>query len=159
MLQLIAREIPKKSRLYNFPARGPNAEHAMITVLMSPSVARTLAEAGFTKQSLKQALFERTLISLRDFEWNLRHVSIMQTTLRERVESGVYPSEFLGAPDMMVRLLSSPEILHIIVCGDPHRNRLTVMEGGHTLPTLRCFELSALKRHRTERERDRIPDS
>ncbi|HYC48595.1 MAG TPA: hypothetical protein VED01_24230 [Burkholderiales bacterium] len=137
VIQLISREIPKKSRLYNFPARGPDAEHAMITVLMSPSVAKTLADAGFTKHSLKQHLYERTLITLRDFAWNLTHVSIMQTTLAERVASGVYPEEFLGAPDDPVRLLSSPDILHIVVCGDPHRNRLMVMEGGHTRPTLR----------------------
>ena len=96
VIQLIAREIPKKARLYNFPARGPDAEHAMITVLMSPSVAKTLAGAGFSKQSLKQAIYERTLIPLPDFEWNLAHVSIMQTTLQERVASGVYPEEFLG---------------------------------------------------------------
>src|SRR5688572_28506967 len=80
VIQLITREIPKKTRLYNFPAVGPNAEHAMITVLMSPLVAKTLAAEGYTKRSLKQTLYERTLIALRDFAWNLTHVSIMQTT-------------------------------------------------------------------------------
>jgi hypothetical protein len=42
-----------------------------------------------------------------------------------------------------VRVLSSPELLHIVVCGDPHRNRVMVMEGGHTQPTTRAVRLPA----------------
>lgn len=141
VLELLGREIAKKARLYNFPATGPDAEHVMITLLMSPSVARTLAEAGYTKRSVQQHLYEHTGISLRDFSWILEHGSIMRTNVRAMVEAGVYPKEYLGAPDDRVRLLSSPEILHIIVCGDPNRNRVMVMEGGHTRPTLRRVEV------------------
>ena len=142
VLELLSREITKKTRLYNFPARGPDAEHVMITLLMSPSVAKTLAAAGYSKESVKQHLYEHTRISLRDFAWNLEHVSIMRTSVRAMVEVGVYPHEYLGAPDDSVRLLSSPDILHIIVCGDPNRNRLMVMEGGHTTPTIRQVEVA-----------------
>ena len=60
---------------------------------------------------------------------------------RERVDEGVYPKEFAGAPDDLVRILSSPDILHIVVCGDAHRNRLMVMEGGHTQPTTKAIAL------------------
>lgn len=140
-LQLLSSEITKKARLYNFPAIGADAEHVMITLLMSPSVARTLADAGYSKHAVKQHLYQHTRIALRDFAWNLEHVSIMRTTLRERVEAGIYPQEFLGAPDDSVQLLSSPDLLHIIVCGDPHRNRMMVLEGGHTRPTTRRIEL------------------
>src|SRR5450756_3018833 len=73
-------------------------------------------------------------MSLREFDWISTFTSIAGLTARERVDEGVFPREFAGAPDDLVRILSSPDILHIVVCGDPHRNRLMVMEGGHTQP-------------------------
>ncbi len=134
-LELIAREIAGKTRLYSFPGRGPHAEKVMITLLLSPPVARSLAAAGYSKEDVKRHLYENTLMSLREFDWISRFTSISGITARERVDEGVFPSEFAGAPDDQVRILSSPGILHIVVCGDPHRNRLMVMEGGHTEPT------------------------
>jgi hypothetical protein len=71
----------------------------------------------------------------------LRYTATMRTTARERAEAGVYPREFMGDPNDQVRVLSSPDVLHIIVCGDPHRNRLMVMEGGHTEPTTREVQM------------------
>lgn len=138
-LELMSREIKKKVRLYNYAGIGPNVEHVMVMILMTPSVAKSLAEAGFTKQGVKQHLYEHTQMSLRDFDWILRHQSIMGTTLRKMVEAGHYPPEFLGGPDDMVRILASPDILHIVVCGDPNRNRVMVLEGGHTRPTTKEF--------------------
>lgn len=142
-LELLSREIKKKVRLYNYPGIGPDAEHVMITLLMTPSVAKSLADAGYSKQDVKQHLFETTQMTLRDFEWILRHQSILRTTVREQVAAGVYPPEFLGGPDDMVRILSSPDILHIVVCGDPNRNRVMVLEGGHSRPAAKEIRLSA----------------
>jgi hypothetical protein len=67
----------------------------------------------------------------------------MRTNARKQVEAGVLPREFAGAPEDKVKVLSSPDVLHIIVCGDPHRNRIMVMEGGHTQPTTRPVRLPA----------------
>ncbi len=140
-LELMSREIKKKVRLYNYAGIGPNVEHVMVMILMTPSVAKSLAEAGYTKESVKQHLFEHTRMSLREFDWILRHQSIMGTTLRKMVEAGHYPPEFLGGPDDVVRILASPDILHIVVCGDPNRNRVMVLEGGHTRPTTKEFRI------------------
>ena len=140
-LEMLAKEIAKKTRLYNFPGRGPHAEKVMITLLLSPPVARSLAAAGYSKQDVKQHLFENTRMSLREFDWIARFTSISGIMARERIEEGVFPEEFAGAPDDMVRILSGPDILHIVVCGDPHRNRLMVMEGGHTQPTTKAIAL------------------
>jgi hypothetical protein len=68
----------------------------------------------------------------------LKNTAILRTTLREEVEKGIYPREFLGAPDDLVRVLSSPDVVHLVVCGDPNRNRVMVMEGGHTRPTTKA---------------------
>ena len=57
--------------------------------------------------------------------------------------AGILPPEFLGAPEDRVRILKSPDIVHIVVCGDPNRNRLMCFEGGHTVPTTKRIRLPA----------------
>lgn len=143
-LDLIAREIAKKTRVFNFPARGPHAESVMLTVLMSPPVAKSLAAAGYSKQDVKHYLYEHTTLPLAEFEWIVKYTMIERTTVRERVEAGLLPPEFLGKAEDRVRILSSPHIVHIVVCGDPNRNRIMVLEGGHTRPTTRPIRRSAL---------------
>ncbi len=140
-IELLAKEITRKTRLFNFPGRGPKAEEVMITLLISPSVAKSLADAGYTRHSLRQAVYEHTTMRLADFEWVFKYTTVTRMTLKQRVDEGVLPEEFLGGPDDIVRVLSSPDILHVVVCGDPHRNRIMVLEGGHTLPTTKKIRL------------------
>lgn len=142
-LELLCREVVKKTRLFNFPARGPDAEKIMVTLLLSPPVARSLAEAGYSKEDVKRYIHEHATMRLEEFDWVLKYTATMRTTARRQVEAGVLPPEFAGAPDDMVRVLSSSDVLYVIVCGDPHRNRIMVMEGGHTQPTTRPVRLPA----------------
>jgi hypothetical protein len=139
-LELLCREVMKKARLFHFPARGPDTERVMLTLLLSPPVARSLAAAGYSKADVKRYVHEHARMRLADYEWVLKYTAIMRTTARKQVDAGILPPEFAGAPDDMVRVLSSPDILHILVCGDPHRNRVMVMEGGHTQPTTKIVE-------------------
>ena len=141
VLDLLVREITKKDRLGDFPGSGPKCPIVMLMILLSPPVARSLAEAGYSKQDIKQYLYEHTKIPLREYEWMFRHTGPGLSSVRERVEAGIYPPEFLGEPGDMVRILSSPDILHIVVCGDASRNRLMVMVGGHTEPTIKEFSV------------------
>ena len=136
-LELVCREVLKKTRLFQFPGRGPDAEKVMLTVLLSPPVARALADEGYSKADVKRYIHEHATMRLEDYDWILRYTAIMRTTARKQVEAGILPPEFAGAPGDEVRILSSPDVLHILVCGDPHRNRVMVMEGGHTQPTTR----------------------
>jgi hypothetical protein len=140
-LELLCKEITKKTRLYHFPDRGPNAEKVMITLLISPSVAKSLAHAGYSKEGVKRYIHQHATISLKDFDWALKYTAIVRTSAHEQVDAGVLPPEFAGSPDDLVRVLSGPDIVHIIVCGDPHRNRVMVMEGGHTQPTTKEIRL------------------
>ncbi len=136
-LEVVCREVLKKTRLFQFPGRGPDAEKVMLTVLLSPPVARALADEGYSKADVKRYIHEHATMRLEDYDWILRYTAIMRTTARAQVEAGVLPPEFAGAPGDQVRVLSSPDVVHILVCGDPHRNRVMVMEGGHTQPTTR----------------------
>ena len=136
-LDLLCREVLKKTRVFYFPARGPDAEKVMLTMLLSPPVARALAEAGYSRADVKRYIHEHATMRLADYDWILRYTATLRTTAREQVEAGLLPPEFAGAPDDQVRVLSSPDVVHLLVCGDPHRNRVMVMEGGHTQPTTR----------------------
>ncbi|MBI4192534.1 MAG: hypothetical protein HY525_18605 [Betaproteobacteria bacterium] len=140
-LDLLCKELPKKVRLLVFPERGPDAQRAMLTILLSPSLAKSLANAGYSKQDVKNYLYANTRISLREFHWLAKYTNPRGDTVREQAEAGVYSEEFLGKPDDKVRLLSGPEILHIVVCGDPNRNRMMSFEGGHTQPTTKEIKL------------------
>jgi len=142
-LELLCREVVKKTRLFNFPAIGPEAEKVMITMLLSPPVAKSLAEAGYSKADVKRYIHENTIMRLEDYDWVLKYTATMRTSARQRVEEGLLPAAFAGTPDDEVRVLSSPDLLHIFVCGDPHRARVMVMEGGHTQPTTRRVQLPA----------------
>jgi hypothetical protein len=134
-LDVLCREVLKKTRLFQFPARGPDAEKVMITMLLSPPVARALADAGYSRADVKRYIHEHATMRLADYDWILRYTATMRTTARAEVDAGILPPEFAGKPDDQVRVLSSPDVVHLLVCGDPHRNRVMVMEGGHTQPT------------------------
>lgn len=138
-LELLAREVCKKARVFNFATIGPEAEHVMVTVLMSPSIARALADAGHTKRSICQYVYENACMPLGEFSWLTAYTYPAALTVPQKVQKGLLPIEFEGPPEKMVRVLCGPEIVHIVVCGDPNRNRLMVLEGGHTEPTTRAI--------------------
>jgi hypothetical protein len=140
-LELLCREIPKKFRLYDFPTIGPKAETVMVTLVLSPPVAKLLADAGYTKRKIREYVYENARMPLREFEWITEHTFPRGMTVRQKADAGVLPKEYLGAPDDRVRILKSPDIVHIVVCGDPNRNRLMSFEGGHTVPTTKEIRL------------------
>ena len=142
-LEVLCKAIPKMARLYDFPGRGLNAEKVMITFALSPPVAKSLAEAGYSKQDVKQYVYENARMPLREFEWLTSYTFPSRVTVREKALAGILPQEFLGNPDDNVRLLSSADIVHIVVCGDSNRNRVMAFEGGHTQPTTRAIKLPA----------------
>lgn len=134
-LEVLVKEVSKRVRVWDLATRGPLSEHAMITVLMSPPVAKSLAEAGYSKKDVAEYLYENARMPLRNYEWATNHTYPGGMSVRAKVKAGLLPEEFAGAPDDMVRFLAGPEIVHIFVCGDSNRNRVMVMEGGHTQPT------------------------
>ena len=140
-LEMLCREVVKKTRLFNFPVIGPEAEKIMITMLLSPPVAKSLADEGYSKADVKRYIHEHATMRLGDYDWVLKYTATMRTNARKHVDDGMLPPAFAGAPEDQVRVLSSPELLHLVVCGDPHRNRIMVMEGGHTQPTTRLVRL------------------
>ena len=139
-LKLMTREICRKARVFDFATIGPKAEHTMVTILVSPSIARCLADAGYTKQSIMEYLYQNAKLPLGDFDWITKYTYPASITVAQKVEVGLLPQEFSGPPEKLVRVLCGPEIVHIVVCGDANRNRLMVLEGGHSEPTTKAIK-------------------
>ena len=142
ILELLCRETYKKTILHLMPERGPDAFRNMITLLLTPPIAQCLAQAGYTKQDIREYLYENARVSRRELEWHTKYTFAQPMTLDEKVERGLLPSEYRDADDGdMLRLLPSPDVVHPVVCGEPGRNRLMLVQGIYVLPTTKAVAL------------------
>ena len=140
-LEFLAVEITKKPCLARLAERGPKGFRNMITVLLAPPVAKSLAAAGYTKQKIREYLYEHARVPYRELEFLLKYGHSEAFTIRDAVRVGVYPEEYLVRPDELVRVVPSPETIHIVVCGDPNRNRVMVLWGGYVNPVTKKIDL------------------
>jgi len=140
-LELLCRELYKKTILHCLPERGPDGFRHMVTLLLTPPIAQSLADEGYSKQDVRDYLYENAKVTRRELEWHTRYSFAQAFTIEEKVEKGMFPEEFLVGGDEMVRLLPSPDILHLIVCGEPGRNRLMGMHSVYVKPTSKEIEL------------------
>ena len=136
-LEFLSVEITKKPCLARLAERGPKGFRNMITILIAPPVARSLAGAGYTKQDIRDYLFENARVPFRELEFLLKYGHSEAFTIRDAVARGIYPQEYLGKEDDWVRVLPGPEVINIVVCGDPNRNRVMVLWGGYVNPVTR----------------------
>jgi len=140
-LELLCRELYKKTILHCLPERGPDGFRHMVTLLITPPIAQSLADEGYSKDDVRNYLYENATVTRRELEWHTRYSFAQAFTIEEKVEKGMFPEDFLVGPDEMVRLLPSPDILHLIVCGEPGRNRLMGMHSVYVKPTSKAVEL------------------
>jgi hypothetical protein len=134
-VEMLCIEVTKKGRLNVLAERGPKSFVSEITFLLSPCVAKSLADAGYSKQGIREYVYENAKVPLRELEWELKYASSEVKTVREKVESGLYPKEYLVGSDDLVRVVPSPDIIHVLVCGDPDRNRVKTLNTHYTCLT------------------------
>jgi hypothetical protein len=113
----------------------------MITFLLSPPVAKSLGDAGYSKQDIRKYVYENARVPLRELDWNSRYTHPDLLSVNEKIEMGIYPEDYRVDPDELIRVLPSPDILHIVVCGDPSRNRLMVLWTGYIQPVTKEVKL------------------
>jgi hypothetical protein len=142
-LEFLAIEITKKPCLARLAERGPKGFQNMITLLLAPPVARSLADAGYSKQDIRNYLYEHARVPFSELEFLLKYGHSEAFTIRDAVERGLYPPEYLVDPDDKVRVLPGPEVINIVVCGDPNRNRVMVLWGGYVNPVTKKMDLRA----------------
>ncbi|HEX6004745.1 MAG TPA: hypothetical protein VFZ14_12185 [Burkholderiales bacterium] len=142
-LEFLAIEITKKPCLARLAERGAQGFRNMITILLAPPIAKALAAAGYTKQKIRDYLYEHARVPYRELEFLLKYGHSEAFTIPDAVRVGVYPEEYLVGPDELVRVVPSPETIHIVVCGDPHRNRAMVLWGGYVNPVTKKIDCDA----------------
>lgn len=133
-LEFLSSELTKKPCLARLAERGPNGFRNMITIMIAPPVAKSLAGAGYSKQQIREYLYEHARVPFRELEFLLKYGHSEAFTIRDAVDRGIYPREYLVQQDDLVRVLPGPEVINIVVCGDPNRNRVMVLWGGYVNP-------------------------
>ena len=139
-LELLCEDITKKPCLARLAERGPKAMRNMVTLLLAPPVAKSLAAAGYSKKNVKEYLYENARVPLQELEWTMKYGLPEVSTSKERVQSGLFSEDYLVEPHQRVRVLSSPDIVHIVVCGDPNRNRIMTLWSGYVQPVTKPIE-------------------
>ncbi len=98
-------------------------------VLLTPILAETIASAGWSKQDVKQFLFEHARTPAREVERNLRDWMNKPTwNLAEEADAGRIPKFFHESddPERRVPHVFKPEDYMVVVTGDPLRTNAYV---------------------------------
>jgi hypothetical protein len=140
-LEFLRVDLTKKPCLPRLAERGPQGFRNMITLLLAPPVARSLAAAGYSKKDIKDYLYENAKVPVSELGWGLTYGHPEAFTVRDYVDMGIYPKEYLVEPDELVRVLPSPDLLHIVVCGDPDRNRIMTLWSGYVQPVTKKIDV------------------
>lgn len=107
-------------------------------LVLSPILARTIAKAGWSKDDLREALFEQARIPAWRFEkligeWS--NLTAGRRTLVELVSAGHMPKAFAESddPGRLVPIVTEPAKFVIAVAGDPSRANAYVLsnDGAH----------------------------
>jgi len=113
-------------------------------LLMSPSVAQAIARGGWSKDTLRRRLAESIFVKASAMEQAAWADGASDFSLARFVREGRLPSTFAKSddPDRLVPAIWNPAGIQIVVCGDPHRNRVMgyIQAGGHGEPISREIE-------------------
>ena len=98
-----------------------NAWHPLL--VMSPSVAKAIAEEGWSKQDIKQYLYDNAKVRADYLEKHARFTAHADFSLKDLVEKGLAPGEYYESDDpaRLVRVFVKPEWIGIVVAGAPGR--------------------------------------
>ena len=139
-LEMLSIDLTKKPCIARLVERGPTGFKNMITLLLAPPVAKSLADAGFSKQDIRRYLYENAKIPMHELDFMTRY-GHGHHLIKDKVKQGLLSDEYLVGPNDMVRVLPSPDIVHIVVCGDPSRNRMMTLWSGYVQPTTKEIKL------------------
>ena len=123
-LRVIAREIARELGGNLLVAMERFGGRIAPVLGLTPLVSGILASAGYSKDKVKQWIYERALIPARQFDEQLARIEAGYN-LHESVKRGKLAKRFALSddPERLVPVLHNPEELQIVVCGAPNRNR------------------------------------
>jgi hypothetical protein len=94
-------------------------------LVLGPSIARVIAEDGWSKDDVRRYLRDHVTITAAQAETYALQVGATQFTLEGHVKAGVLPAEYAVSadPERRVPVFVQPEKIGILVAGDSGRNQ------------------------------------
>lgn len=152
-LETIADVIGRKSASY-WTHNFVNWSRCHPLIVMSPSVAKVLAKDGFSKDDIRQYLYENVKTPAGLSESYARQIGLTSFNYCEAVLAGKAPKAYCetGDPNRLVPVFLKPEWIGIVVSGDPDRNQSKgyVQNQEQGPPISKLIELPANWEHLTK---------
>jgi hypothetical protein len=136
----VARRVIAERSVYRRDASG------MFAMVITPPVARVLAQGGYSAAALTNYWFERATITRREYDFRSKYgqSATPAPTIQSLLDKGVLdPKWFAKGADEMVPMFQTPDTLHVFVSGDRGRNKYTSLWGPYFRPTLKEIRLPA----------------
>ena len=94
-------------------------------LVLGPSIARVIADDGWSKEDLRRYLHEHVTITARRAETYALQVGATAYTLEAQVKAGVLPAAYAVSadPGRAVPVFVQPDKIGVLVAGDPGRNQ------------------------------------
>lgn len=117
----------------------------MMTVLITPSVAKAIAGGGYSKQDVLKYFFENSRVTARELSFEVKYGwgTGAGVTLSQVVEEGWgMPKEWANLrPEDTVPVMAYPETIQVVVCGDLTRNKAMTLHGVYNRPSTKEIRL------------------
>ncbi len=127
--------------------------------VLGPSVAKVIAEDGWSKDDIRNYLYENVRIPASRVEKYARNGHFADYDLKDLVARGILPAEYHESddPERLVRVFIKPEWINIVVAGDPGRNQSKGYIQNHRqgMPVSRQITLPAQWKELLARSRQR----
>ena len=127
--------------------------------MLGPSVAKVIAEDGWSKDDIRNYLYENVRIPASRVEKYARNGHFADYDLKDLVARGILPAEYHESddPERLVRVFIKPEWINIVVAGDPGRNQSKGYIQNHRqgMPVSRQITLPAQWKELLARSRQR----
>lgn len=136
--RLAARMVDIQLYLFMLDFVGPGVRPQF---LLSPCVAEAIAKGGYTKEKVKQYLYEHATFPAKRYE----QLAPERSSLCRAVAQGKLPPQYCQSPDpdRLVPIVWTPEDIMITVSGDPDRDNcfICAQNGFIGYPVSRKIEL------------------
>jgi len=119
----------------------------MMTVLINPSVAQGIAGGGYSKQDAEKYLSDHSRVTIEEVNFETRYGNADggYQTVRGLIDVGWNtPKEWADlSPSDSVPAMGYPGLVHIVVCGDPTRNKAMTLYTAYNRPTIKEIRFPA----------------
>ena len=128
-LEILAREMKKELQGEFIHCLSAFGEEIRPALVLSPMVAGILSEAGYSKQDIRDYIFEHARVTAATFDFELNRL-YPGYNVAKIVADGLLPKSYAESddPERLLPLTHNAEELVIIVAGFESRNRSCILQ-------------------------------